>query len=89
MKDKTLSIDDENIAHNLIVENSRNLLNDQVIFKNISNKFYKFTNCDFSIFLKENNDIFEEILYVLFYFDYYFGLMFLISVCNINNSMNI
>ena len=86
-EDKTLSIDDENIAHNLIVENSRNLLNDQVIFKNISNKFYKFTNCDFSIFLKENNDIFEEILYVLFYFDYYFGLMFLISVCNINNSM--
>jgi hypothetical protein len=86
-EDKTLSIDDENIAHNLIVENSRNISNDQVIFKNISNKFYKFSNCDFSIFLAEHNDIFEEILYVLFYFDYYFGLMFLISVCNINNSM--
>ena len=86
-EDKTLSIDDENIAHNLIVENSRNILNDQVIFKNISNKFYKFSNCDFSIFLTQHNDIFEEILYVLFYFDYYFGLMFLISVCNINNSI--
>jgi len=83
--DKTISLDEENINFhydNIITNNYKDqkiLLKPFVINKNPDKNIVTF-------FLA-HNDIYEEILQIIFHFDYFFGLQFLMTISDIDNSI--
>ena len=83
--DKTISLEDEEIyfhCENFCTKNHKDqkiLLSPFNINRNPDKELVKY-------FL-EHNDIYEELLQILFHFDYVFGLQFLMSISDINNSI--
>lgn len=83
--DKTISLDEENINfhYDNILEN--NYKDQKILLK----PFNIDKNPDKNIvqYFLAHNDIYEEILQILFHFDYFFGLQFLMTISNIDNSI--
>ena len=83
--DKTISLDEENINFhydNILTNNYKDqkiLLKPFIINKNPDKNVVNF-------FLA-HNDIYEEILQIIFHFDYFFGLQFLMTISDIDNSI--
>ena len=82
--DKTLTIDDENLNYNITIDNN-NISDEQKILNPFI--FPKFKKNNLNIFFEQHDDIFEEILLYIFKFDYFYGLLFLIQISGINNSI--
>ena len=83
--EKTISLDDENINFhydNLLTNNYK----DQKI---LLNPFHINKNPDINIvqYFLAHNDIYEEALQIIFHFDYFFGLQFLMTISDIDNSI--
>ena len=84
-EDKTIDLDEDNI--NLHYDNfvTNNYKDQKILLK----PFNINRNPDKNIvkFFLSHNDIYEQILQILFHFDYYFGLQFLMTISDINNSI--
>ena len=83
--DKTISLDDESINFhygNLLTNNYK----DQKI---LLYPYYINKNPDKNIiqYFLAHNDIYEEVLQIIFHFDYFFGLQFLMTISDIDNSI--
>ena len=87
--DKTISLEDENI--NFFCENLSNINNmknhkDQKILLEPF-EINKKPNKEIVKYFLEHNDIYEELLQIIFHFDNIFGLQFLMSISDIDNSI--
>ena len=84
-EDKTIDLDEDNI--NLHYDNfvTNNYKDQKILLK----PFNINRNPDKNIvkFFLSHNDIYEQILQILFHFDYFFGLQFLMTISDINNSI--
>ena len=84
-EDKTITLEEENMnfqCENFITNNYK----DQKI---LLNPFYINRNPDrFTVeYFLAHNDIYEDILQIIFHFDYFFGLQFLMTISDIDNSI--
>ena len=84
-EDKTITLEEENIdfhCDNFIINNYK----DQKI---LLNPFYINKNPEKNTvqYFLDHNDIYEEILQIIFHFDYFFGLQFLMTISDIDNSI--
>jgi len=84
-EDKTITLEEENVnfqCENFITNNYK----DQKI---LLNPFYINRNPDrFTVeYFLAHNDIYEDILQIIFHFDYFFGLQFLMTISDIDNSI--
>ena len=84
--DKTINLDEENInvqySNNFLINNYKDqkiLLKPFVINKNPDKSVVQY-------FLA-HNDVYEELLQIIFHFDYFFGLQFLMTISDIDNSL--
>ena len=86
-EDKTISLDDENI--NFFCENLSETNNNHKNQKILLAPFdlNRHPNKDVVKYFLEHNDIYEEVLQILFHFDNIFGLQFLMSISDIDNSI--
>ena len=86
-EDKTISLDDENI--NFFCENLSETNNSHKNQKILLAPFdlNRHPNKDVVKYFLEHNDIYEEVLQILFHFDNIFGLQFLMSISDIDNSI--
>ena len=84
-EEKTIDLDGENM--NFHYENfvTNNYKDQKILLK----PFNINRNPDKSLvtYFLSHNDIYEEILQILFHFDYFFGLQFLMSISDVNNSI--
>ena len=88
-EDKTISLEEENInfyCENLNTRNEDSSKKEQKILLNPF-EINKTPNNDIVKYFLEHNDIYEEVLQILFHFDYVFALQFLMSISDIDNNM--
>ena len=85
--EKTISLDDENINFHCsnFLTNNYNYKDQKILL----NPFHINKNPDKNIvqFFLAHNDIYEEVLQIIFHFDYFFGLQFLMTISDIDNSI--
>ena len=88
-EDKTISLEDENI--NFFCENlyDTNNINNQKEQKILLAPFEinRTPNKDIVKYFLEHNDIYEELLQIIFHFDDIFGLQFLMSINDVENNI--
>ena len=88
-EDKTISLEEENINfyfENLNTRNENSSKKEQKILL-APFEINKTPNNDIVKYFLEHNDIYEEVLQILFHFDYVFALQFLMSISDIDNNM--
>ena len=87
-EEKTISLEDENL--NFLYENLNTNNNqkhkDQKIFL-APFEINRTPNKEIVKYFLEHNDIYEDVLQILFHFDYVFALQFLMSISDIDNSI--
>ena len=87
-EEKTISLEDENL--NFLNENFNTNNNqkhkDQKIFL-APFEINRTPNKEIVKYFLEHNDIYEDVLQILFHFDYVFALQFLMSISDIDNSI--
>ena len=87
-EEKTISLEDENL--NFLNENLNTNNNqkhkDQKIFL-APFEINRTPNKEIVKYFLEHNDIYEDVLQILFHFDYVFALQFLMSISDIDNSI--
>ena len=88
-EDKTISLEDENInfyCENLYDVNNINNQKEQKILL-APFEINRTPNKDLVKYFLEHNDIYEELLQIIFHFDDIFGLQFLMSINDIGNNI--
>ena len=88
-EDKTISLEDENInfyCENLYDVNNINNQKEQKILL-APFEINRTPNKDLVKYFLEHNDIYEELLQIIFHFDDIFGLQFLMSINDIDNNI--
>ena len=88
-EDKTISLEDENInffGQNLSnINNIKNYKDQKILLEPF--EINRKPNKDIVKYFLEHNDIYEELLQILFHFDNIFGLQFIMSISDIDNSI--
>ena len=87
-EDKTISLEEENInfyCENLNTNNNKNYKDQKILLSPF--EINKTPNKDIVKYFLEHHDIYEEILQILFHFDYVFALQFMMSINDIDNSI--
>ena len=87
-EDKTISLEEENInfyCENINTGNNHNCHAQKILLAPF--EINRTPNNNIVNYFLEHNDIYEEILQILFHFDYVFALQFLMSISDIDNNI--
>ena len=84
-EDKTISLDEDNLNLHCDKIMANNCKDQKILFS----PFHINRNPEKNIvqYFLSHNDIYEDILQIIFHFDYFFGLQFLITISDIDNSI--